>query len=196
MPRSREFDEEKTLEKAMWLFWEKGYAETSMRDLVVHTGVAHAGLYSAFGSKQQLYGTALNHYRTIIMDRFLSGMEAPEASLRAIPDFYHMMLDIIEAGKFTNGCLMVNTVIECSEKAHPEFTFSATVDKHLSRMKNAYENALSNAIHAGELDKNEDVDALSDYFITLFNGISVMARAQVAMNQISNTVYIGLKVIE
>ena len=53
MPRVREFDPDVALEKAIQLFWHKGYAETSMRDLVAHTGVAHAGLYSAFGSKRK-----------------------------------------------------------------------------------------------------------------------------------------------
>ena len=52
MARVREFDPKEALAKALDLFWRKGYAETTMRDVVAYTGVAHAGLYSAFGSKQ------------------------------------------------------------------------------------------------------------------------------------------------
>lgn len=52
LTRIREFDVNDTMDKAMHLFWQKGYVETSVRDLVKYTGVAHAGLYSAFGDKK------------------------------------------------------------------------------------------------------------------------------------------------
>jgi AcrR family transcriptional regulator len=196
MPRNREFDTQKALEKAMQLFLEKGYAGTSMRDLVDYTGVAHAGLYQAFGSKQQLYESAVEHYRTRIINRFFKTMEEKDSGAESIRVFYGMLLSYIESGQFHHGCLMVNTMIEFGESAHPEFSFANSVAKHLASMKTAFGYALDNAVQWAELDENTDTDALSDYFVTVFNGIAVMARARVPMAQIRHTVQIALKELD
>lgn len=71
MTRTREFDVNETLDRAMHLFWKKGYVETSVRDLVEYTGVAHAGLYSAFGDKEGLFKAAVRKYCLKIADEML-----------------------------------------------------------------------------------------------------------------------------
>ena len=63
MPRTKEFDPEVALERAMELFWRRGYATTSVADLVAHLGVARASLYSTFGTKHDLYVAALERYK-------------------------------------------------------------------------------------------------------------------------------------
>ena len=55
MPRTREFDPDQALEQALGLFWQRGYADTSMEDLVEVTGVSRYGLYGAFGNKRELF---------------------------------------------------------------------------------------------------------------------------------------------
>lgn len=52
MARTREFDEEKVLESAMELFWEKGYEATSLSDLTSRMGIQRPSIYSAFGDKK------------------------------------------------------------------------------------------------------------------------------------------------
>ncbi|MNP65669.1 HTH-type transcriptional repressor ComR [compost metagenome] len=51
MARTREFDEEKVLESAMELFWEKGYEATSLSDLTSRMGIQRPSIYSAVGDK-------------------------------------------------------------------------------------------------------------------------------------------------
>jgi TetR/AcrR family transcriptional repressor of nem operon len=62
MARTREFDTEAAVERAMRVFWCKGYEATSISDLVEATGVQRGSLYAAFGSKQGLYHAALDRY--------------------------------------------------------------------------------------------------------------------------------------
>lgn len=63
MGRPREFDEAEVLDRALTLFWRKGFEATSIRDLVEETGVARASLYGAFGDKEDLFRRALAHYK-------------------------------------------------------------------------------------------------------------------------------------
>ena len=62
MGRVREFDEEKVLDAAMQLFWEKGYEATSLSDLTSRMGIQRPSIYSAFGDKKELFETALRKY--------------------------------------------------------------------------------------------------------------------------------------
>jgi AcrR family transcriptional regulator len=58
--RPREFDRDAALEAAMFLFWRKGFAATSMNDLCDAMGVRSPSLYAAFGSKEALYLEAVD----------------------------------------------------------------------------------------------------------------------------------------
>ena len=62
MARHKEFDPDVALDRALELFWERGYEATSMADLVDHLGIGRASLYATFGSKHELYLKALDRY--------------------------------------------------------------------------------------------------------------------------------------
>lgn len=62
MARPKEFDPNEALERAMLLFWEKGFQATSMRDLVQAMGINRGSLYDTFGSKEELYQAAIDRY--------------------------------------------------------------------------------------------------------------------------------------
>ena len=53
MGRAKEFDQEVVLDKAMQIFWEKGYEKTSMQDLVDHMGIHRRSIYDTFGDKHE-----------------------------------------------------------------------------------------------------------------------------------------------
>ncbi|VAW53187.1 Transcriptional regulator, AcrR family, partial [hydrothermal vent metagenome] len=72
VPRNREFDVDDALTKAMHLFWEKGYADTSIRDIAEHIGVSHAGIYSAFGDKKGLFKASIEKYSREVLDVMFS----------------------------------------------------------------------------------------------------------------------------
>jgi len=60
--RPRNFDKDAALERAMELFWIKGYEGASMTDLTSAMGIASPSLYAAFGSKEELFRRAVQHY--------------------------------------------------------------------------------------------------------------------------------------
>ncbi len=75
MARTREFDTEAAVSRAMELFWLRGYEATSVRDLTQHLGIGQGSLYAAFGGKDGLYRAALEHYRTTLAAAALRGLE-------------------------------------------------------------------------------------------------------------------------
>jgi TetR/AcrR family transcriptional repressor of nem operon len=109
MPRPKTFDVDDALDRAVDLFWVKGYAATSMEDLVNHLGVNRGSLYSTFGSKQELYELALERYLTSGKHRFAEMITDPATPLR---EAISALLTSSAKKSDHRGCLLVNTTME------------------------------------------------------------------------------------
>ena len=78
MGRKKRYDRQDVLDKAMGLFWQKGYQATSMAEITQATGLNTASMYKEFGDKDGLFEGALEHYRGYVMSpRFKILTEAP-----------------------------------------------------------------------------------------------------------------------
>ena len=193
MARVREFDPEEALEKALALFWRNGYAETTMRDVVAYTGVAHAGLYGAFGSKHDLFKAALIHHRNTTMAWLLRDLEAPDAGRPEVEQFFEALLDIIESGDFDNGCFMLNTGIAFGGK---DDDIMDNVHAHLEQMVQAFQRALERAKAQGDVRADLDPRATAEFLVSVFNGTAAFARARTPYDRIERSVRTALKELD
>jgi AcrR family transcriptional regulator len=110
--RPRLFDEEAALDELTALFWEKGYSQTSMSDMVEASHVHKSSLYSTFGSKDQLFAKILRRYLANQMNTLAGMIEAAGPGVDGIHAFLEMLHGEITSGAFRNGCLMVNSSTE------------------------------------------------------------------------------------
>src|ERR1700758_1767481 len=108
MARTKDFDEDEVLAKAMNLFWLKGYNATSMQDLVDGLGISRSSLYDTFGDKHALFVRSLENYRqgvALKMQNILN--EAPTAK-----DAVRGLLDLTTRELLSDaehkGCFLVN----------------------------------------------------------------------------------------
>jgi AcrR family transcriptional regulator len=62
MGRPKNFSREGVLEKALPVFWRRGFADASLHELEVATGVNKSGLYSEFKDKEDLFIQSLQYY--------------------------------------------------------------------------------------------------------------------------------------
>ncbi|MDH3970432.1 MAG: TetR/AcrR family transcriptional regulator, partial [Rhodospirillales bacterium] len=75
MARPKSFDREEVLERAMAVFWRKGYAATSVRDLVEATGLNPGSLYDTFDDKHGLFLESVTLYRRTVVARRTGPLE-------------------------------------------------------------------------------------------------------------------------
>ncbi|MEM9037664.1 MAG: TetR/AcrR family transcriptional regulator [Actinomycetota bacterium] len=110
--RPREFDEETALDQLTELFWEQGFARTSVADLVEATGVHKPSLYRTFGSKEDVFARCLHRY----LDRRMATMRDLIASsgpgIEGIEAFLDALLDEVLSGAASKGCLLVASSAE------------------------------------------------------------------------------------
>lgn len=192
MARSREFNPDEALDKAMRLFWHKGYAETSVRDLVDHTGVAHAGLYAVFGGKRELYLAALDHYNATFGNFLIGPLEQPNAAVDAIREFFDKVLNAVRVRRFVDGCFMCNTAIEFGTDGGDVIAKSRA---NVERMTVAFRAALTHAKDRGEVSAELDLDATASFLTSTFHGIAVLARAKAPAEQIEHSIRMALKLV-
>lgn len=62
MGRPKKFNREGVLEKALPVFWRRGFADASLRELEQATGVNKSGLYAEFEDKEDLFIQSLRYY--------------------------------------------------------------------------------------------------------------------------------------
>jgi TetR/AcrR family transcriptional repressor of nem operon len=134
--RTKEFDPEVALERAVELFWERGYEKTSLHDLVDRMGIGRRSLYDTFGDKHTLFLTALRRYAAHWSDEATRiATEATDAR-QAIRLLFEMSLT--NGAALHRGCMVVNTATEATIEdgradaiVGQNFAASAELMKHL-----------------------------------------------------------------
>ena len=113
MARPREFDPRQTLQTAIEVFWEKGYFDASVDEIVKRSGVAKYGIYGTFGTKRELFIQALEQYGIDRRHDIQRPIRKPDASLAEIRQFFKRAPKIVtHRGNDRRGCLLCNTGVE------------------------------------------------------------------------------------
>lgn len=105
--RPRQFDEETVLDQVTEVFWNQGFGQTSVADLVEATGVHKPSLYRTFGSKDELFALVLRRYVTSRMGEFAERVESTAPGTDGIRQFLAAMRDGLVDGPANRGCLLV-----------------------------------------------------------------------------------------
>jgi TetR/AcrR family transcriptional repressor of nem operon len=174
MARQKEFDREAALDRAMGAFWTKGYAATSVEDLVAHMGIQRGSLYATFGDKRSLFLSALDRYQRVVTRQLFEALEAPGSGLEAIRRFFRLRVEGSLDRSRPAGCLVTNSAVELSRRDRGA---AAKVGGSLVGLEAAFLRALERARAQGELAAARDVRALARFLTSSAQGLSVMAKA-------------------
>lgn len=193
MARRKEFDREVVLERAMDLFWHKGYEATSVQDLVGQMGISRGSLYDTFGDKHSLFIAVLDRYREATATKMLQGLENPDAGLEAIRQFFNAIVLALSSQTICKGCLVVNSMVEL---ASHDPQAARLLRAHLSRMERAFYRALRRARSLGEISDRHDLHALAQFLIGTASGLSVVAKTSPNPQVLQNMVDVALASLE
>ncbi len=171
--RPREFDREAALDAAMCLFWRKGFATTSIKDLCDAMGIASPSLYAAFGCKEALYREAVARYIRTRGPRLWNKLtEAPSARAGA-RNFLLAAAESFPGSEATPAGCMTMLGAGCDE--WPAAIANDVKDARLEGLR-MFRSRLEVAVAEGELPASTDIDRLSRFFLGVFQGMAVQAR--------------------
>lgn len=193
MPRPKEFNPDDAIEKAMHVFWHKGYEATSMEDLLNAMDLNRGSLYDTFGDKRQLFLKVIDRYCTTFADTKFSLLNQPGPALPTLRRFISSMIESSLADPQRRGCLISNTVMELSPH---ENEIAGTLRKALKTVEDTFFTVLARAERQGELKHDKDPRALARFLTTMMQGTIVMIKAGAAADVVKQTAETTLSILD
>ncbi|BAJ02628.1 TetR/AcrR family transcriptional regulator [Shewanella violacea] len=192
--RKRNFDIDFALEKATLVFWQKGFAGTSMTDLTQSMGINKPSLYSAFGNKEQLFVTATEHYLSRYASPHIEKLQDTEFSTKQ--RLLNYLLSVIEMqcdSSLPRGCFVSLCVAESASHEMPQSAMDAILTIQSSHQ--AFLTEFFNKEKAqGNLDQSLDVAANVNYIMTFIHGSAVLARSGQTLDELTQAAHIAVQV--
>lgn len=189
--RPREFDRDLALRRMQAVFWERGYDETSLADLVEATALASARLYAAFGTKQAMFRECIDLYEREeggFADRALAEESTVHA---AITRLFRDAAAVYSTPK-PRGCMVVSAATSC---ASADSALRDWLRSHRQARTTSIIQRIRQAVAAGELADDTDARAVGDALAALLHGMSIQARDGVAQRRLINSITPALSML-
>jgi AcrR family transcriptional regulator len=185
--RPRAFDPDVALDRAMHVFWAKGYEGASLSVLTRAMRINRPSLYAAFGNKAQLFRKVLDRYMDGPVGFFGKALALPKAR-KVVEQIFLGTARMAEDSGAPAGCLLVQGALACGDPS---------ARKEVAARRTAAEVALGRRLQRakreGDLPKNSDPAELAHYVMTVIRGMAVQAAGGASRNQLHRVAQIALR---
>jgi len=172
MTRKREFDSELVLNKAMHLFWGKGYRSTSLDDLLEVMEISKSSFYEAFGNKHDLFLASIKEYFRCTVKSMIDRLQVEGPFIDALNDIFDNIIELSIASR--SGCMLANSAIEMSP--HDD-EVDQLIASSIKQVEDAWYKAISRAQKKGEISADKKPRALARFIVGSINGLMVISKA-------------------
>jgi TetR/AcrR family transcriptional repressor of nem operon len=174
MARTKDFDEDEVLKKAVDLFWLKGYNATSIQDLVDGLGISRSSLYDTYGDKHSLFIKALESYQCTNTSKFVQIIEGGKPGKETVRELLEFVVGSLLADKCQKGCFLVNAEVEVA--LHDKYV-SAMTQKNDQDLEDAFCRVIQKGQESGEISNLQNPRALARFLFNTVKGIQVTAKS-------------------
>jgi AcrR family transcriptional regulator len=190
--RPREFEVDRALDRALRVFWRKGYEGATLPDLTKAMGINRPSLYAAFGSKEGLFRRALDRYDEGPASYAREALGEPTA--RAVAErLLGGAVDQLTDRRNPRGCLLVHGALACGEAAE-------SIRRELASRRAGGEAALrrrfERALAEGDLTADSDPAALARYVVTVIRGMAVEAAGGASREELRHVADMALRALD
>jgi len=194
MPRGpdKQFDPQEALEKAMHLFWARGYAATGMTELQKQMGIGRKSLYDTFGNKRQLFIKALQHYSETAVRQVFSELSKAGTPLENVRRFMRLHLEY-NASPESKGCLLGVGMAQCPTE---DAEMAEILRNHMRGIEEGLYRAFTRAQQAGELAESTNTRDLARLYMAMLQGLALAGRVEDDPDVPRSIVHAALAVLE
>ena len=187
--RPRAFDPDLALDRAMHVFWAKGYEGASLSDLTGAMRINRPSLYAAFGNKEQLFRKVLDRYMNGPLAYFGKALGAAKAR-DVVEQIFLGAANMPSDPRTPSGCLVVQGALACGDAA-------GSVRNEIAALRTAAKAALrrrlQRAKREGDLPSNADPAELSHYVMTVLHGMAVQGADGANQDQLRRVADIAMR---
>tara|TARA_R100000935_G_C2778322_1_gene140599 strand:- start:232 stop:795 length:564 start_codon:yes stop_codon:yes gene_type:complete len=171
MARTKQYNEEDVILKAMNLFWRNGYEATSVRMLEKEMGINQFSIYSSFGNKHGVFVESIKAYKSEL-NSIRNILKNSNNGIIGIRQFFYDFLEFTKDNERWKGCLVCNTVSELGSKAEPDLMVELM--KFTEELRSLFVYNLKQEKHRTE----EEIERESNFLTTSMLGLSLGSRIQ------------------
>ncbi|PWW36111.1 MULTISPECIES: TetR/AcrR family transcriptional regulator [Paenibacillus] len=190
MARSKEFEVNEVLDKAIQLFWTQGYEKTSMQDLVGFMGIHRRSIYDTFGDKHALFMKALERYETKQTTKMNLLIETHKPAKEIIRALFEST--IRNEGQ-PLGCFLVNSGVELGI-LDPEV--ASLVNESYLRTEEFLKNLVLEGQQKGEIKAEVDPEVISHFLMNAWVGIRTLIKTTTDQQKLINIMDMTLSVLD
>ncbi|MBF8150587.1 TetR/AcrR family transcriptional regulator [Winogradskyella sp. F6397] len=169
MSRKKQYIEEDVVEKAMHLFWVKGYEHTSLQMLEKQMGINKFSIYSTFGSKDGLYIESLKLYRQRV-GILIKEIEASNDAVLAIKAYFYKFLRLSAGNGLGKGCFIGNTLNEIDANA------DLKIVEQVEQFRHDLRHVFCNQLLLKNGKEKKIAEAQADYLMISMIGLSSASK--------------------
>ncbi|GGA46212.1 TetR/AcrR family transcriptional regulator [Paenibacillus physcomitrellae] len=174
MARPREFDQQQVLDKALDLFWSKGFEKTSIQDLVQHTGVHRGSLYDTFGDKNQLFAACLERFHALYKDHLFLILKESGEPREILEHFFDELISVaMNNDDQRRGCFITNTSMELGSV---DTQISSRIGIYFQDMEARFKDFLQRSQPSGALNDNLSIDEMARFLLSTRQGLLVLGK--------------------
>jgi len=181
MARSRNFDENQALEAAMYLFWQKGYADTSIQELEKVMQLKRTSIYNAFGNKRSLFQQSLMFYLNTVLVRFITLLESGNTAKQAVKNALNEVIELHFNPDNPGGCMVVLSLLESHQ--HDEKT-NDILNSALRQLRDSVVKTLKRGNKNGEFKNKLQYQSFANQVVALITGCIVLAKANFSRSEL------------
>jgi TetR/AcrR family transcriptional repressor of nem operon len=193
MARTKDFDENEVLTKAIQLFWHKGYNATSMQDLVDALGISRSSLYDTYSDKHTLFLKALESYQLAGNAKINEIVEQSIAAKETVIKLMELATNELVGDKQQKGCFLVNAEIEV---APHDQEVSKLVCQNEQQMETAFFQVIKKGQESGEIKNTQDALVLAKFIFNAVKGMQVTAKSSPDATSFSNIIKLTVAVLD
>jgi len=180
---NKQFNQEQALDKALNVFWNKGFEATSMQDLINQMGINRASLYQTFGNKYDLFIASLDRYIEINQQQIHETLKAPGSPL---DNLYQLFLHFIGQAENTqqSGCFINNTAVELGPH---DAQVAEKIRQFWKQLEHMIFDALNRAIKKNQLPSGTDTKRLAALLNTNLQGLVIKSKTSTSQDELINS---------
>jgi TetR/AcrR family transcriptional repressor of nem operon len=193
MARTKEFDEKEVLQKAVSVFWDKGFNGTSLQDLVEGLGISRSSLYDTFGDKHQLYLKALESYKDTYNSHLCTLTLESKSARAAIAQLLAFVTNNLLNDERRRGCFMVNAGVELANHDTEVNNLVCQTEKQLQQ---AFFKVIEHGQANGEISKDKDALALARFLNNTVKGLQVSAKSATERLSFDDIIRVAVTILD
>ena len=191
--RPKIYDETAILDRAVDVFWDKGYANATADDLLAAMGIGKGSFYLAFkGGKEELFRKSMERVVELNFKSIREALGSCEDPVQFIRDFF-MSLTGDQSPVGNKGCYFGNALIQVSAD---DAGLKLIAAKYLHLLEEIFTEAVQKGKDLGLLTTKESAASLGAYLVNLWNGMNVTRRMETDQHKLVQLVRMNLNILQ